>query len=215
MTRRGLAGAFRHTSGRTPWRRLVLLGIAAAVTVLLAGHPALATPTATASTAGATAGQGAGNSTAAALSAPTGAAQGPVVLAAADPRVEKAQKDKLRKTLEKLGVGKGDLLDSFEVTNDIGIPVSAFTVDVDSGSWNDWDLKVEAWLTSLLFMGVKWLVAFACWLLTWALGFKLAEALLKPALAVSDSLYSHVLLSMGLPSLFLVFSGVTAAWHLW
>ncbi|MFJ5680301.1 hypothetical protein [Streptomyces sp. NPDC093097] len=214
MTRRGLAGLLRHTGGRSVWRCLVLLGVAAAVTVLLAGHPALATP-ATAPAAPPVAVQGGGSPVSAALPSRVPVGQGSMVLAAGAPGTERTQKEQLRKTLMKLGVGKGDLLDSFQVTNDIGIPVSAFTVDVDSGSWDDWDLKVEAWLTSLLFMGVKWLVAFACWLLTWALGFKLAEALLRPAVAVSDSLYSHVLLSMGLPSLFLVFSGVTAAWHLW
>ncbi|REK84451.1 hypothetical protein DY245_43140 [Streptomyces inhibens] len=123
------------------------------------------------------------------------------------------KKESLRKKLHRLGIGKDDLLDSFHVTDEHGIPVSAFKVDSESGEWSDWDLKVEEWLTSLLFMCTKWLVAFACWLLTWALGFKLASLLLKPALAVSDSLYNSVLLQMGLPSLFLAFSGTVAAWH--
>ena len=105
------------------------------------------------------------------------------------------------------------MLDCFHVTDENGIPVSAFKVDSESGEWSDWDLKVQEWLTSLLFMCIKWLVAFACWLLTWALGFKLASLLLKPALAVSDSLYNSVLLQLGLPGLFLAFSGTVAAWH--
>ncbi|MFF3277205.1 hypothetical protein ACFYWU_40745 [Streptomyces chrestomyceticus] len=124
-----------------------------------------------------------------------------------------AQKDGLRKTLERLGIGHDDLLDSFHITDEHGIPVSTFSVDADSGAWSDWDLKVEAWLTNVLFMAVKWLVAFACWLLTWALGFKLAPLLLKPALTVSDSLYTSVLVQTGMPALFLTFSGITAAWH--
>ncbi|MFF0629771.1 hypothetical protein [Streptomyces sp. NPDC004296] len=204
MIGRGLAGLFRHVGGRGQWRRLVLLGIAAAVTVLLAAPSASPAPR-----------QHVGRPASAAPSQTIAAADHPRTLAVGDPRKERAQKEALRKTLMKLGIGKDGLLDSFQVTNDIGIPVSAFAIEVDSGSWNDWELKVASWLTNLLFMGVKWLVAFACWLLTWALGFKLAEILLKPALAVSDSLYSSVLVSMGLPSLFLVFSGVTAAWHLW
>ncbi|MCB5910395.1 hypothetical protein [Streptomyces pinistramenti] len=124
------------------------------------------------------------------------------------------KKEGVRKKLARMGIGKDDLLDSFHVTDENGIPVSAFTVDAESGAWSDWDLKVEAWLTNVLFIVIKWLIAFACWLITWALGFKLAALLLKPALAVSDSLYTSVLVQMGLPGLFLVFSGVTAAWHL-
>ncbi|UQA97502.1 hypothetical protein [Streptomyces halobius] len=122
------------------------------------------------------------------------------------------KKESLRKKLKRLGIGKDDLLDSFHVTDEHGIPVSAFKIYAESGEWSDWDLKVQAWLTSLLFMCVKWLVAFACWLIAWALGFKLASLLLKPALAVSDSLYNSVLLQLGLPGLFLAFSGTVAAW---
>ncbi|MGI5262514.1 hypothetical protein [Streptomyces angustmyceticus] len=128
---------------------------------------------------------------------------------------QREQRESLRKKLKRMHVGDGDLLDSFHVTDSHGIPVSAFTVGADSGEWSDWELKIESWLTNLLFVGIKWLVAFACWILVWALGFKLAAILLKPALAVSDSLYSSVLVQLGLPSLFLVFSGVTAAWYWW
>lgn len=133
---------------------------------------------------------------------------------AATKKAQREKKESLRKKLHRLGIGKDDLLDSFHVTDEHGIPVSAFKVDSESGEWSDWDLKVDEWLTSLLFMCTKWLVAFACWLLTWALGFKLASLLLKPALAVSDSLYNSVLLQLGLPGLFLAFSGTVAAWHL-
>ncbi|MFF7705470.1 hypothetical protein [Streptomyces lydicus] len=133
---------------------------------------------------------------------------------AAAKKAQREAKESLRKKLHRLGIGKDDLLDSFHVTDGHGVPVSAFKVDAESGEWSDWDLKVEEWLTSLLFMCIKWLVAFACWLLTWALGFKLASLFLKPALAVSDSLYSSVLIQLGLPGLFLAFSGTVAAWHL-
>ncbi len=132
---------------------------------------------------------------------------------AAAKKALREKKESLRKKLHRMGIGKDDLLDSFHVTDENGIPVSAFKVDSESGEWSDWDLKVEEWLTSLLFMCTKWLVAFACWLLTWALGFKLASLLLKPALAVSGSLYNSVLLQLGLPGLFLAFSGTVAAWH--
>ncbi|GGN61462.1 hypothetical protein GCM10012285_60410 [Streptomyces kronopolitis] len=133
---------------------------------------------------------------------------------AAAKKAQREAKESLRKKLHRLGIGKNDLLDSFHVTDENGIPVSAFKVDSESGDWSDWDLKVDEWLTSLLFMCTKWMIAFACWLLTWALGFKLASLLLKPALAVSDSLYNSVLLQLGLPGLFLAFSGTVAAYHL-
>ncbi|MFD9152316.1 hypothetical protein ACFWDF_34805, partial [Streptomyces diastaticus] len=51
-----------------------------------------------------------------------------------------------------------------------------------------WDLKIEAFLVEMLFLGSKWLVSFACFLIAWSLSFKLAGLLLKPALIVSDAL---------------------------
>jgi hypothetical protein len=108
----------------------------------------------------------------------------------------------------------GGVLSAFEVTDQYGNPVSAYRIYSDSGSWKDWDLKIEAWLVELLFLGTKWLVSFACFLIAWSLSFKLAGLLLKPALIVSDALYSNVLVQVGLPGLCLTYAGFIAGWHL-
>ncbi|MEU6175886.1 hypothetical protein ABZ832_28755 [Streptantibioticus parmotrematis] len=108
----------------------------------------------------------------------------------------------------------GGVLDAFDVTDSHGIPITAYTIDEDTGSVTDWDLHVYHMATTGCFLAAQWPVALACWLLAWALSFSLAKLLLKPVIAVSDSLYSNVLLAMGLPGLFLTFSGVVATWHL-
>ncbi|MFI7095471.1 hypothetical protein [Streptomyces lydicus] len=215
-----LAGQTAWIGRRGTWRLVLVLCTAAALTTGLAAHAAAAAepkPSASTSAQPVPAGSRTPGSPDQ-KSAPDGragvayedTAQGK----AAAKKAQREAKESLRKKLHRLGIGKDDLLDSFHVTDEHGVPVSAFKVDAESGEWSDWDLKVEEWLTSLLFMCTKWLVAFACWLLTWALGFKLASLFLKPALAVSDSLYSSVLIQLGLPGLFLAFSGTGAAWHL-
>ncbi|MGA5564262.1 hypothetical protein ACPCUV_24295 [Streptomyces platensis] len=197
------------------WRLVLVLCVAATLTTGLAAHAAAApVPAPSASTS---AQPSPPESTTDGKPAP-GAAGGVAYedTAQGEAAAKKAQreaKESLRKKLHRLGIGKNDLLDSFHVTDEHGIPVSAFKVDSESGDWSDWGLKVDEWLTSLLFMCTKWLVAFACWLLTWALGFKLASLLLKPALAVSDSLYNSVVVQLGLPGLCLAFSGTVAAYH--
>lgn len=109
---------------------------------------------------------------------------------------------------------RGGVLSAFEVTDRNNIPVSAYRVYADTGDWNDWDLKIEHFLVEIMFLGNKWLVSFACFLITWALSFSLAGLLLKPALTVSTSLYGGVIVQLGLPALFLTFSAVVASWHL-
>ena len=210
-----LAGQTAWIGRRGAWRLVLVLCAGAVLTTGLAAHAAAAPgPTPSASTSAQP------NPPATTDGKPAPGTAGGVAYEdtaqgkAAAKKALREKKESLRKKLHQLGIGKDDLLDSFHVTDEHGIPVSAFKVDSESGEWSDWDLKVEAWLVSLLFMCTKWLVAFACWLLTWALGFKLASLLLKPALAVSDSLYNSVLLQLGLPGLFLAFSGTVAAWHL-
>ncbi|MFF6888595.1 hypothetical protein ACFY9F_36070 [Streptomyces sp. NPDC012421] len=109
---------------------------------------------------------------------------------------------------------RGGVLSAFEVTDRNKIPVSAYRVYADTGDWNDWDLKIEHFLVEMMFLGNKWLVSFACFLITWALSFSLAGLLLKPALTVSTSLYGGVIVQLGLPGLFLTFALVVASWHL-
>ncbi|MFJ6438229.1 hypothetical protein [Streptomyces sp. NPDC091416] len=106
------------------------------------------------------------------------------------------------------------LLQPFNVKDKDGVPISAYSVDSDTGDWNDIDLKI--WnLLSQLFMGIaKWFVGFSCWLVDWALDFGLARILVKPADDIATSLRDQVINRLGLPGLFLLFSGLYAAWHI-
>lgn len=215
-----LAGRTACAGRRRAWRLVLVLCTAAVLATAMAAHASAAPePRPSASTSAQPSPSGSGTpGSPDQKSAPDGrtgvAYEDTAAGKAAAKKAQREKKESLRKKLHRLGLGKDDLLDSFHVTDEHGIPVSAFKVDAESGEWSDWDLKVDEWLTSLLFMCTKWMIAFACWLLVWALGFKLATLLLKPALAVSDSLYNSVLLQLGLPGLFLAFSGTVAAWHL-
>ncbi|WNI34464.1 hypothetical protein [Streptomyces sp. ITFR-6] len=122
-----------------------------------------------------------------------------------DKKVEKYKKDR---------AAQGGVLSAFEVTDRDGNPVSSYRIYADTGDWNDWDLSVEGFLVEMMFLGNKWLVSFACFLISWSLSFSLAGLLLKPALQVSSSLYGGVIVQLGLPTLFLTFTMVVASWHL-
>ncbi|MFB8087328.1 hypothetical protein [Streptomyces sp. NPDC055992] len=108
----------------------------------------------------------------------------------------------------------GGVLSAFDVTDRDGNPVSSYRIYSDTGDWNDWDLSVEGFLVEMMFLGNKWLVSFACFLISWSLSFSLAGLLLKPALQVSSSLYGSVVMQLGLPLLFLTFTLVVASFHL-
>ncbi|MEV0888540.1 hypothetical protein AB0J03_32625 [Streptomyces microflavus] len=108
----------------------------------------------------------------------------------------------------------GGVLSAFEVTDRDGNPVSSYRIYADTGDWNDWNLGAAQFMVELLFLGNKWLVSFACFLISWSLSFSLANLLLRPALTVSTSLYSGAIVQMGLPTLFLTFALVVASWHL-
>ncbi|MET7344594.1 hypothetical protein [Streptomyces sp. NPDC005547] len=108
----------------------------------------------------------------------------------------------------------GGVLSAFDVTDRDGNPVSSYRIYSDTGDWNDWDLSIEGFLVEMMFLGNKWLVSFACFLISWSLSFSLAGLLLKPALQVSSSLYGSVVAQLGLPLLFLTFTLVVASWHL-
>lgn len=108
----------------------------------------------------------------------------------------------------------GGVLSAFEVTDEYGTPVSAYRIFSDDGGWTDWDLKIESFMVDMFFLGTKWFVSFGCFLIAWSLSFKLAGLLLKPALVVSDALYTNMLVQIGLPGLCLVYAGVVAGWHL-
>lgn len=132
-------------------------------------------------------------------------------------RKEKAARsafDKRVAKYKKERAAQGGVLSAFEVTDRDGNPVSSYRIYADTGDWNDWDLSVEGFLVEMTFLGNKWLVSFACFLISWSLSFSLAGLMLKPALQVSSSLYGGAVVQLGLPTLFLTFTMVVASWHL-
>ncbi|WP_351233312.1 hypothetical protein [Streptomyces sp. NPDC002133] len=116
----------------------------------------------------------------------------------------KAAQERLRKLLP----DEGGVLGVFNVTDANGMPISAYTVKSDTGSLLDWDLGIQNLLTELCFMATKWLIAFCCWLITWALSFGLAKLLMAPVMSVAGSLHTRVIMEMGLPSVFLAVCAV-------
>ncbi|MET7714850.1 hypothetical protein [Streptomyces sp. NPDC005407] len=110
-----------------------------------------------------------------------------------------AEKERLRKLLP----DEGGVLGVFNVTDRNGLPISVYTVKSDTGGLLDWDLGIQNLLTEINFMITKWVIAFCCWLIAWALSFGLAKLLLVPVLSVANSLHTRVILEMGLPGLFL------------
>ncbi|MFE5940192.1 hypothetical protein ACFQ69_33065 [Streptomyces sp. NPDC056470] len=111
----------------------------------------------------------------------------------------KAEEERLRQLLP----DEGGVLAVFNVTDERNLPISAYTVKSDTGGLLDWDLGIQNLITEMAFMITKWVIAFCCWLMVWALGFGLAKLLLAPVLSVANSLHTQVILQMGLPSLFL------------
>lgn len=129
---------------------------------------------------------------------------------------EKAQEEFEKKVsaYKKDRAAQGGVLSAFDVTDRDGNPVSSYRIYADTGDWNDWDLSIEGFLVDMLFLGNKWLVSFACFLISWSLSFFLAGLLLRPALQVSTSLYGSVVTQLGLPLLFLTVTLVVASFHL-
>lgn len=115
-----------------------------------------------------------------------------------------ARKENLRKLLP----DEGGALGVFKITDANGLPISVYTVKSDTGGPLDWDLGIQNLLAEICFMITKWLIAFCCWLISWALSFGLAKFLLVPVLSVANSLHTRVILEMGLPSLFLALCAV-------
>ncbi|MGW0647290.1 hypothetical protein ACWD4T_00545 [Streptomyces umbrinus] len=110
-----------------------------------------------------------------------------------------AQADQLREQLP----DEGGILGVFNVTDANNLPISVYSVKSDTGNFTRWDLGLMNLITELLYMVTKWLIAFCCWLIAWALSFGLAKLLLTPVLAIANSLHTRVIMEMGLPSLFL------------
>ncbi|CAM5676603.1 Integral membrane protein OS=Streptomyces antimycoticus OX=68175 GN=SANT12839_101380 PE=4 SV=1 [Streptomyces antimycoticus] len=218
--------------GRRQWSGALLLGALVATTVvLLTSTPALAAPTDPTPSPAATA-PATPTPSDAATSRPDGSLTEEEKKKEAD-RLrrkfekfwdeqhdvigESMQKELLRqeqKRVRKLLQDEGGVLGVFNTTDKYGIPVSTYSVDGDTGSWYQWDLGVWNLLTSLCFMLTKWLIAFSCWMVAWALSFGLAKILLKPVLAVAESLHTRVIMELGLPTLFLTVCALICAWNI-
>ncbi|MFB7865616.1 hypothetical protein [Streptomyces sp. NPDC056069] len=110
--------------------------------------------------------------------------------------------------------GSDGLLQPFNVKDQYGVPISAYTVSADTGGWTDIDLKIWNILAQLFFGVAKWFIGFACWLIKWALDFGLAKILVGPVDHIATTIRDQVINRLGLPGLFLTFAGVYAGWHI-
>ncbi|RII06955.1 hypothetical protein DSC45_34575 [Streptomyces sp. YIM 130001] len=108
----------------------------------------------------------------------------------------------------------GGVLGPFTVTDEDDVPADAYQVTVDSGGITDPEMKFQGILIEGMFAFTKWMIAFACWLIAWALSWSLAAILLKPALTVSESLYSQAVVQLGLPALLIAVSGTVVCFQL-
>ncbi|NUU20918.1 MAG: hypothetical protein HOV68_05290 [Streptomycetaceae bacterium] len=112
------------------------------------------------------------------------------------------------------GGGSDGLMQPFDVTDEDGVPISAYNVKANTGHMWDIDLKIWNILTQFFFSIAKWFIGFACWLIQWALNFELAKALVAPADQIANTIRDRVLLRLGLPGLFLLFAGAYAGWQI-
>ncbi|NUS17265.1 MAG: hypothetical protein HOY69_38710, partial [Streptomyces sp.] len=199
-------------------RRLLVLAALAALTTVLWTTSARATPPAPAPSTTATAqGTAGGGSGTAALSDADKAELAEVQHIGAGTPTDASQQqliDQATEDLRKQLQQQGGVLGVFNTTDKYGIPLSVYTINPDTGGWNDWSLKVYGFLIELAFMCTKWLVAFGCWSTTWALTFGLAKILLYPVLEVSAALNTQVVVAMGLPLLCITVAGTICAWHI-
>ncbi|WP_308381483.1 hypothetical protein [Streptomyces sp. OfavH-34-F] len=110
--------------------------------------------------------------------------------------------------------GSNGLLQPFNVKDQYGVPISAYTINADTGGWTDIDLKIWDILAQLFFGVAKWFIGFACWLIKWALDFGLAKIFVGPVDDIATTIRDQMINRMGLPGLFLLFAGVYAGWHI-
>ena len=110
--------------------------------------------------------------------------------------------------------GSDGLLQPFNVKDQYGVPISAYTVSASTGGWTDIDLKIWNILAQLFFGIAKWFIGFACWLIKWALDFGLAKILVGPVDHIATTIRDQLINRLGLPGLFLMFAGLYAGWHI-
>uniref|UniRef100_UPI00062646D6 hypothetical protein n=1 Tax=Streptomyces odonnellii TaxID=1417980 RepID=UPI00062646D6 len=205
MIRGGSWGRYEN-AGRCAGLGLLLVALAAITALLLASPAGADTPAPPAMPS-------AGPSTGA-----------PARPAAPQPEADDSEevrksKERMKKDLDKAvenykKTHRSGVLSAFEVTDQYGIPVSAYQVTSDSGGITDVQMKLQSAITESLFTFTKWMISLGCWLVLWALSWSLAAILLKPAMAVSDALYGQTIVQMGLPGLLIAFSGTVAVWHI-
>ena len=193
-----------RTLGGTRLRMALLFSaVAATALTVLTSLPAQAAPSPTPSPSATS------TPSAASSSAPSAAEieQAQQFMEGAQERLGKAAQQALISALaddaRKQLPNEGGILGVFNVTDANNLPISVYSVQSDTGGVLRWDLGVINLLTEGCYMITKWVIAFCCWLIGWALSFGLAKLLLSPALAVANSLHSNVIVEMGLPSVFL------------
>ncbi|SEM72293.1 hypothetical protein [Streptacidiphilus jiangxiensis] len=106
------------------------------------------------------------------------------------------------------------ILAPFNGHDEYGAPLQVYNVNVDTGSWDDFDLKIWGFLTSLFFTIAKWLIGFVCWLVSWALNFGLAKIMVTPVADISATIRDQVINRLGLVGLFLTFAALYGGWHI-
>lgn len=131
-----------------------------------------------------------------------------------------AEQEKLRREMRKrveeykARHGDGGVLNAFEVTDKKGLPVSSYRIVSDNGGITDIPGQFQGLATQGLFEMTKWAIAFGCWLISWALSWSLASLFVKPAMHLSDALYSQTIVQLGVPGLLMAYSGVVAFWNI-
>ncbi|MGW4894575.1 hypothetical protein ACWEQL_20215 [Kitasatospora sp. NPDC004240] len=110
--------------------------------------------------------------------------------------------------------GSDGLLQPFNVADRFGVPISAYTVESDTGDWDDIDLKIWNILAIIFFSIAKWVVGFACWFIKWALEFGLAGILVKPVEGIASTIRDQVINRLGLPGLFLTIAALFAGYQI-
>lgn len=101
------------------------------------------------------------------------------------------------------------LLGPFSPDDAYGVPLDQYDITADTGSWQDWDRKLQLWLTNSL-MSLNRLIIGACsWLLGWAFEFELAQMIVEPMREIGETYQTEIIDRLGLPGV-LLFLG--AAW---
>ncbi|WP_331720030.1 hypothetical protein [Streptomyces sp. NBC_00147] len=145
----------------------------------------------------------------------TGAAKDPSAKEKKESKQDKLRREMRQRVKEyKAKHGDGGVLNAFEVTDKKGLPVSAYRIVSVTGGVTDFTGQFQGLATQALFELTKWVIAFGCWLISWALSWALASLFLQPAMKLSDALYNQTIVQLGVPGLLMAYSGVVAFWNI-